>query len=284
MILNICHTTEYLFSEPVFLEPHTFRFRPKSSKVHDNIDFRITIDPRPAGLAEQRDAEDNRILFCWFEPKTSCLKITSDSRVTVTNFNPFDFLIHPPEYLKVPFVYDPSTKDLLHHALESIVTEGSMHEYSTGILKETKRQSIPFLSALTEGIHRDFRLHSRESGPPYPPERTFRDKQGSCRDLAWLQIHMLRKHGIAARFVSGYLYLDLEDPEFELHSWVEAYLPGAGWIGLDPSHGILAGANHIPVACSVFPENTLPVSGTLRGKATSTLRHDLQITRVPDLN
>ncbi len=120
----------------------------------------------------------------------------------------------------------------------------------------------------------------RLTGNPHHPNELFRLKTGSCRDFAWMQIQILRNLGFAARFVSGYFYLDAESPEFELHAWIEVFVPGAGWIGLDPSHGILAGNAHIPVASSANYQNTMPVSGTVRGEATSKLKTELQIELV----
>ena len=116
-------------------------------------------------------------------------------------------------------------------------------------------------------------------GRPYHPNKLFQLKSGSCRDLAWMQIQLLRNLGFAGRFVSGYFYLDAENPEFELHAWLEVFIPGAGWIGLDPSHGMLAGDAHIPVASSSNYENTMPVSGSVRGSANSTLKNDLIISQ-----
>lgn len=95
-----------------------------------------------------------------------------------------------------------------------------------------------------------------------------------------MQIHMLRSCGFASRFVSGYYYLNIEDPVFELHAWVEVYMPGAGWIGLDPVHGVLTGCYHFPVASSAYYEYTMPVSGTVRGNARSSLSHEVKISLV----
>ena len=92
-----------------------------------------------------------------------------------------------------------------------------------------------------------------------------------------MEIHLLRKMGFAARFVSGYFYLPDVNPEFELHAWLEVFLPGAGWIGFDPTHGIIAGIHHIPIASSAHFENTMAVSGSVRGSASSTLHTNLAI-------
>ena len=128
---------------------------------------------------------------------------------------------------------------------------------------------MPFLSHLTRQINSDFDVIIRQLGPPYDPEMTFKLKKGSCRDLAWMQIHMLRHIGIASRFVSGYLYLPTDESEFELHAWVEVFLPGAGWFGLDPSQGMIVDYTYIPVVASAHFENTMPVTGNFRGTDTT---------------
>ena len=118
---------------------------------------------------------------------------------------------------------------------------------------------------------------SGKPGEPFHPDKTFELKSGSCRDLSWMEIHLLRNMGIASRFVSGYFYLPLEKEGFDLHAWVEVFIPGAGWIGFDPSHGMVAGASHIPVASSAHYDNTMAVTGAVRGSASSELETKLWI-------
>jgi transglutaminase-like putative cysteine protease len=126
-------------------------------------------------------------------------------------------------------------------------------------------------------LHDDFKVEYRETGQPFSPNKTFKFKRGSCRDLSWLLISLLRNRGIAARFVSGYFYFDMDEPAYELHAWVEVFLPGNGWLGLDPSHGIFTGNSHFPIVSSAHYENTMPVSGGIRGSATSKLKTQLSI-------
>jgi transglutaminase-like putative cysteine protease len=95
-----------------------------------------------------------------------------------------------------------------------------------------------------------------------------------------MQINLLRQQGIAAQFVSGYYYFEMEEPSYELHAWVEVFIPGIGWLGLDPSHGILTGNTHFPIVSSAHSENTMPVSGGIRGSATSTLVTELSIEKI----
>lgn len=280
MLLQIKHITEYTYSNAVFFEPHQLRFKPRNTPYSSLKEFTIKIEPEPAGLSEQIDIENNLNSVCWFDDKYSRLKISSRSVVEITEFNPFNFLVYPPEFISIPFEYERNQKELLHLSLQTNGVSDAMLDYLNKILDKSDNHTINFLANITKEIHKEFSVKSREKGEPYQPSFTFKEKEGSCRDLAWMQIHMLRQLGIASRFVSGYYYIDHADPEFELHAWVESYVPGAGWIGLDPGHGILADSYHIPVASSAYYENTMPVSGMVRGKATSALRNELKISQV----
>lgn len=281
MRFEIVHISEYLYSAEVFFEPHYFRFKPKSTPHLEVKDFSIEIEPKPTGRSEQIDIENNHILLSWFDDMHQELSIKARSLIEVSEFNPFNFLVHPDRYLHVPFEYENKTESLLKPSLKADPLPQSMMKFTNGILETTKGNTIDLILELTVKLHQEFELSTREVGKPLSPEITFRQKEGSCRDLAWMQIHMLRQLGIAARFVSGYYYLDTEEPEFELHAWVEAYLPGAGWIGMDPGHGILTSFHHIPVASSAYYENTMPVTGSIRGNAESNLKNELKISLMP---
>ncbi|MGD1839980.1 MAG: transglutaminase N-terminal domain-containing protein [Thermonemataceae bacterium] len=281
MIFKISHITEYSYSDKVFFEPHIFRFKPKHTPHLTLKDFTINIAPEASGFSEQTDIENNHNLFCWFDETHTKLKINAYSLVEAQENNPFNFLVHPPEYLQIPFDYDNNTNQLLKPSLIADDLSKEVTAYLKGILSDTNHRSVDFLVELTKNIHQDFTLESRETGNPYDPNYTFKKKVGSCRDLAWMQIHMLRYLGIATRFVSGYYFVEVENPTYELHAWVEVYLPGAGWIGLDPGHGILTSTHHIPVASSAFYTYTMPVSGIVRGNPEATLKHELKIDRQP---
>ena len=281
MVFEISHVTEYTYSDEVFFEPHFLRFKPKNTPYSYIKDFSIKIDPEPSGLSEQIDIENNHKLLCWIESTHYQLRITAKSFVEVREYNPFDFLVHPPEYLNIPFQYEMNTEQLLNPSLKTSTLPATLNDFINELLLKSNHQSITLLTELTKRIHEEFVLETRETGKPHNAGFTFEKKKGSCRDLAWMQIQMLRHIGIASRFVSGYYYIDNVNPEYELHAWVEAYLPGAGWIGFDPSHGILTNSYHIPVASSAFYENTMPISGTVRGSAKAKMKNELQISLVP---
>ncbi|MEO1051872.1 MAG: transglutaminase family protein [Bacteroidota bacterium] len=277
MRLRVLHESRYTFDEPVFLEPQTLRFRPAYAPYLTVEDFKLSIQPTPAGITEIQDPEGNWMSQCWFNTSDTQLTIHAETLLEIQNHNPFDFLIYPDQYLSVPFDYDQQLAARVSKSLQDIEISKALKEYSKGIQSSSQSRTVDFIIALTQLISQDFKVIHRAEGAPHSPEQTFEAKEGSCRDLAWMQIHMLRNLGVAARFVSGYYYVDVEEPEYELHAWVEAYLPGAGWFAFDPSNGLINNEHHITVAASAHYENTMPVTGTFRGAATGKLTTDLVI-------
>ncbi|SMG13494.1 Transglutaminase-like enzyme, putative cysteine protease [Marivirga sericea] len=277
MRIKISHHTRYRFDSEVFLEPHYLRFHPKKTAYSQTESYDLVVSPKMAGDKELLDAENNRINFCWFEGLTNQLTIQLETIVAIKEYNPFNFIITPFEYNRIPFTYNNNDAMLLQASMAKQPLGEELMKYAQNILEDADHQSIPFLTNLTDQIHNDFDVVYREEGAPMPAEECFSGKSGSCRDLSWMQISVLRQLGVASRFVSGYYYFEMEEPSYELHAWLEVFLPGAGWVGLDPSHGILTGKTHIPVAASAFPENTMPVTGSIRGSAKMELETSLVI-------
>ncbi|WP_405571155.1 transglutaminase N-terminal domain-containing protein [Winogradskyella sp. Asnod2-B02-A] len=277
MTFKIIHQTHYNFDSDVFLEPHYLRFRPQQSAYLNVKEVSITVSPQPKGHKVIQDEEQNIIDFCWFEGMTDELKITSTTLLETKAFNPFEFLVYPQKFNQLPFHYEDLHKKLLFSTLEGQFISQDLLDYGNAILKMSNFNTIPYLTLLTKQLHEDFKVEYRAVGSPLAPDETFHLKRGSCRDLSWMQIHLLRQQGIAARFVSGYYYFEMTPPEYELHAWVEVFLPGSGWVGLDPSHGILSGNTHFPLASSAYSVQTMPVSGGIRGSASSQLITHLSI-------
>lgn len=280
MKFKITHNTTYIFDSEVFLEPHYLRFRPRQTPYVDIVDFSMTILSKPVGHRVIRDEDNNLLDFCWFEGMTDKLTITSESILETKIYNPFNFILHPQNFSQLPFQYNEQQKKLLFSTLQTQPISQILIDYGTAILKASNFSTIQYLTNLTKQLHDDFSVEYREDGSPLLPDDTFNLKKGSCRDLSWMQINLLRQQGIAARFVSGYYYFDMDEPVYELHAWVDVFLPGTGWFGLDPSHGILTGNTHFPIASSAYFENTMPVSGGIRGSATSKLITQLSIEKI----
>jgi len=280
MKFKIVHQTDYIFSSEVFLEPHYLRFRPRQTSFIDLLDFNITISPKPEGQKTIRDEEYNAVDFCWFENMTDKLSIITTSILEIKPFNPFDFILYPDDFNTLPFEYNKLQEQLLSSALKVQIISKELITYGANLQAESNYNTIAYIRNLTKRLHDDFKVEYRELGSPLSPDQTFNLKRGSCRDLSWMQIHLLRYQGIVARFVSGYYYFDMEKPQFELHAWVQVYLPGTGWLGLDPSHGVLTGNTHFPIASSAHFNQTMPVSGGIRGSASSKLITALSIEKI----
>ena len=279
MNYKIIHETTYLFDGDVFLEPHYLRFRPKQTPFIDVTHFSISLKSAPQGHSIIEDEEHNTIDFCWFETLTNRLTIHVESYLETKDHNPFNFIIHPDSFNTLPFTYSEHQYQILFASLQKQALNQELLDYANTVLNAAQCNTVAFVTNLTTQIHQDFIVEYRESGPPMSPNQTFKLKRGSCRDLTWMQINILRNHGIAARFVSGYFYFDMEKPIYELHAWVEVFIPGTGWLGFDPSHGMLTGNTHFSVASSAIAENTMPVSGGIRGSATSQLLTQLTIEK-----
>ncbi|RZS93806.1 transglutaminase family protein [Aquimarina brevivitae] len=277
MKFKITHQTDYTFDKAVMLNPHEFRFLQKSNSYMEVEQFTMVIDPLPKFHRVIQDVDHNTVDMCWFGEETKALRIHTTSILNIKAFNPFDFIIYPPSFSKLPFQYEPLQNKILGESLVYEPLPKILQDYGSTILQEAQYNTVQFLSDLTKAIHRDFKVVYRAEGPPLAPGETYSLKEGSCRDLSWMLINLFRHFGIAARFVSGYFYFKMEKPAYELHGWVEVYLPGAGWIGMDPSHGIFTGNTHFPIASSAYPQNTLPVMGSIQAKTTSTLATQLSI-------
>jgi transglutaminase-like putative cysteine protease len=277
MKFKIIHETCYEFNDKVFLEPHYFRFKPKYTPFNTILSYNFSVSPKPTGISEQVDEENNLVHFCWFDNVHSTLKVVSESIIEAKEQVLFNFLISPSNYTVFPFIYPKDSIDLLSPNLAKESISSELLAYGKKIQHECNSQTLNFLTALTSRIHSDFTIEYREIGTPHAPQKTFELKEASCRDVAWMQIQLLRNMGFATRFVSGYFYIAIENPNYELHAWLEVYLPGAGWIGLDPSNGVITGQQHITIAASAHYQHTMPVTGSIRGNATSNLSTRLSI-------
>lgn len=188
-------------------------------------------------------------------------------------FNSFDFVLFPFETQRVPFRYPKAVQDLLYPYLERVGVSERVESWARQLAASAGWQTISFLITLNQAI-REFTYEIREVGAPLPPEQTLILRKGSCRDYTTLFMAACRSLGIAARFVSGYLFGNPQQ-EHQLHAWAEVYLPGAGWRGFDPTEGTVVVNRHIFLASTAKPELAAPISGTFNGQANSTLRVEL---------
>jgi uncharacterized protein (DUF2126 family)/transglutaminase-like putative cysteine protease len=269
--VSIHHRTEYHFDRPVSLSAHTIRLRPAPHTRTPVHHYALKIEPQKQFLNWQQDPFGNFIARVVFPEKTTSLVIDVNLVVELVKINPFDFFVED-DARHFPFSYPDQLKKELGPFFE--ITESG--ELLTAWLKKHKAGKTPivdFLVALNQQLQQDINYSIRMEPGVQTCEDTLEKRLGSCRDSAWLLVQILRHMGLAARFVSGYLVQLTSDvpsldgpsgPEADftdLHAWAEVFVPGAGWIGLDPTSGLFAGEGHIPLACTADPVSAAPVEG-----------------------
>jgi transglutaminase-like putative cysteine protease len=226
----------------------------------------LQIDPLPAGVTQALDVEGNVVSMAWFNDVHDRMVLRATSEVETLRDNPYDFLLTPTNH-RLPIGYLPWEAAHLGPALRRAVPihVDPARELAEQLREASRSEVVPFLTRLTETICNRFKVIHRESGGPWPPATTIEQRQGACRDLAVLWIDVCRAVGLAARYVSGYQEGDSDQEKRYLHAWAEVYLPGAGWRGFDPTHGLAVADRHVAVAAAADSQHATPVSATYRG-------------------
>ena len=283
------HVTHYRYDRPVQLGPQIVRLRPAPHCRSKIISYSLKVEPAEHFINWQQDPFANWQARLVFPEKTREFKVTVDLVAEMAVFNPFDFFLEP-EAEHFPFQYDPLLKEELAPYLARAPQGDLFNHYVAGIDRSPQR-TIDFLVGLNQRLQHDIGYLIRLEPGVQTPEQTLHKASGSCRDSGWLLVQLLRHCGLAARFVSGYLIQlkadqkSLDGPSgtevdfTDLHAWAEVYLPGAGWVGLDPTSGLLAGEGHIPLACTPQPSGAAPIEG-LVDDARVEFRHDMAVTRI----
>lgn len=275
MHLSVRHQLRYQYDQPVVLNPHTVYLYPRTYPYQRLQRYDLQIDPMPSKVVRNVDVEGNIQQIIYFAGPTNHLTITAETEVDSEPFNSLDFVLFPFDTQRVPFSYAPTMRALLAPYLVRDGVTLPVEAWARQIAAGVSWQTVPFLLSLSDTI-RQFVYVTREEGAPFLPEQTLFDRCGSCRDYTTLYMAACRSLGLAARFVSGYLFGSAQQ-EHQLHAWAEVYLPGAGWRGFDPTENTVVVNNHILLASSAHAELTAPVSGTFTGKANSTLDADVRI-------
>jgi len=268
------HRTSYRFDRPVKLSPHEIRLRPAPHCRTPVLGYSLTVAPSNHFLNWQQDPYGNWVARLVFPERATSLDITVDVVADLTVVNPFDFFIE--EYAEhYPFDYAPALAKELIPFLEAAPPGPRLAAWLASFRTTMRPEelTVDMLVRLNRQLQHEVKYLVRMEPGVQTPEETFDSAQGSCRDSGWLLVQILRNLGLAARFASGYLIqlvADVKsldgpsgtDKDFtDLHAWAEVYLPGAGWIGLDPTSGLLAGEGHLPLACTADPGNAAPVVG-----------------------
>jgi uncharacterized protein (DUF2126 family)/transglutaminase-like putative cysteine protease len=283
------HVTHYQYDRPVSLGPQIIRLRPAPHSRTPILSYSLTVSPPNHFINWQQDPQGNFLARLVFPEKARELKIEVDLVAEMSVINPFDFFLEP-EAEHFPFKYDDA---LLHELAPYLVTIPLTPRFGARLdaIPRAQCRSIDFLVDLNRRLQQEVGYVIRMEPGIQTPEETLALGSGSCRDSAWLEIQLLRHLGIAARFVSGYLVQLVPDVKSldgpsgpaadftDLHAWCEVYLPGAGWIGLDATSGLLAGEGHIPLACTPHPQSAAPLTG-YTDECECTFSHAMHIARV----
>jgi uncharacterized protein (DUF2126 family) len=269
--VNLNHSTRYRYDRPVALSPHVVRLRPAPHCRTPIEAYSLRITPEEHFINWQQDPFGNYLARLVFSEQTRELAIEVDLIADLTVINPFDFFLDQSAE-QFPFRYDEDLAAQLAPYLE-IRERGPLLLRWLEWVDRRPAPTVDFLVDLNRRLQRDIGYVIRLEPGVQTCEETLSLGRGSCRDTGWLLVQLLRHLGLAARFVSGYLVqltadvTALDGPpgpaaDFtDLHAWAEAYVPGAGWIGLDPTSGLFAGEGHIPLACTPEPAGAAPVSG-----------------------
>jgi len=268
----LTHDTRYRYRQPATLGPQVVRLRPAPHTRTRILAYSLRIEPASHFLNWQQDPLGNYLARIVVPEKTREFRLLVDLVAEMAVFNPFDFFLEP-QAEAWPFTYERQAARELEPCLEVEPAGPLLSDW----LAKVDRSPVPtveFLVSLNRRLHEDVEYVIRMEPGVQSCEETLSLRRGSCRDSAWLLVQILRHLGLAARFVSGYLIQlkpDVEaldgpsgtDKDFtDLHAWTEVYLPGAGWIGLDPTSGLLAGEGHVPLACAPSPEGAAPITGS----------------------
>tara|TARA_R110000823_G_scaffold198080_7_gene329210 strand:- start:14958 stop:18350 length:3393 start_codon:yes stop_codon:yes gene_type:complete len=265
------HNTHYQFDRPVSIAPHILRLRPAPHCRNRIYSYSLKVLPEKHFINWQQDPFGNFLARVVFPEKSTELQVEIEVITDMTVVNPFDFFVE--EYAEhYPFAYDATLRKELGPYLE-ITENGPLLQAWVASIPREKQPIIDFLVSVNQRLERDIAYNLRMEPGVQSCEETLGIARGSCRDSGWLMVQVLRHLGLAARFCSGYLVQlapdvkSLEGPSgpeqdfTDLHAWCEVFLPGAGWIGLDPTSGLFAGESHIPLACTPGPSSAAPISG-----------------------
>ena len=265
MIFRAHHVTRYRYSRPAFLEPQIVRLTPRSDPNQRLTDFRIEITPEPSGLSQYLDAEGNSVVKAWFDGLTDSLVIQTRFLARTLRSNPFEFLLEADEGYRLPVIYRGGEAAAVERFLANGSGAGAAAQYAQEVIDAARGETLRFLYGLNQRIHEEFRIVVREEGEAYSAEQTLGCGEAACRDVANLFVECARAAGLAARFVSGYQAGDRNQTPGRLHAWAEVYLPGAGWIGYDPTQGLAVADAHVAVAAAPTPAGAAPLTGWFRG-------------------
>ncbi|MDB5541258.1 MAG: dehydrogenase, partial [Devosia sp.] len=287
----IYHLTHYKYDRPVVLQPQIIRLQPAPQSKTKVLSHSLRVSPANHFVNVQQDPYGNYLSRHVFPDPVTELKIEVDLVADMTVYNPFDFFVE--ERAETwPFAYPEELRYDLSIYMKPQPAGPLLMEFLRQV-DRTPMNTVNFITALNARVQREIGYIVRLETGVLEPDETLARAQGSCRDSSWLLVQALRHLGFAARFVSGYLIqlkpdlVSLDGPagtdhDFtDLHAWCEVYLPGAGWVGLDPTSGLLAGESHVPLAATPHYRNAAPISG-FTSFANVEFEFDMKVSRVAE--
>jgi len=282
---QITHRIHYSYDRPVVLAPHSIQLRPRCDVTQQLHQFGLDITPTPQQFFETLDLGGNMVSKAIFQAEAvTQLVIQAVSRVETFRSNPFEYLLEPWATV-LPINYPIQLQHQLQPYLGGQFVGGwgnAIDPIAMQLAQELWMQTAGnlggFISELNQQIYHNCKYGLRETGEAFPAGITWSQKSGSCRDYAVLFMEVCRAAGLASRFVSGYQEGDPDYDDRHLHAWAEVYLPGAGWRGYDPTHGLAVADRHIALVASPTANHSTPVSGAIQTTgAQSELRYELSI-------
>jgi transglutaminase-like putative cysteine protease len=280
--LSVRHVTIYRYSEPVRLGQHRMMFRPRESYDLKLLTASLTITPNPARVRWLHDVFDNSIAIAEFDGSTS--ELSFESKVTLQHFQTTLPEYPLEEYAgHYPFSYSDEDVPNLARALTHRYPSDNVRHWANQFLNQSGTTgTMSLLRSMTLDIRKQFLYSRRIQKGIQSPDETLQSRRGSCRDFAVLMMEATRSLGVAARFVSGYIFVPGNDTSVTgggaTHAWMQAYLPGAGWIDFDPTNSIVGNRNLIRVAVAWSPDHVLPLWGTFTGSNNSFLGMDVTVS------
>lgn len=283
------HKTTYSYDRLVTLSPQVIRLRPAPHCRTPILSYSLKVEPEKQFFNWQQDPYGNFLARLVFPEPTKKLSVEVDLIADMTVINPFDFFLEP-EATEFPFEYSPALMNQLQPYLVTEPLSTIMRSF-VGRAPHSKESTNDSIVHFNQYVNQAVRYVIRMEPGVQSCEETLTKQSGSCRDSAWLLVQLLRHYGLAARFVSGYLIqlkadvASLDGPSgtavdfTDLHAWTEVFLPGAGWVGLDPTSGLLAGEGHIPLAATPDPQSASPISGGV-DPCEVEFGFDMKVTRV----
>jgi transglutaminase-like putative cysteine protease len=286
-LLTIHHKTEYRYTHPVAFGEHRIMLRPRDGHDLRVLSGRLEIVPEPMSLRWIHDVFGNSVAIATFDERAETLSIVSTATVEHNPAEEFALTADDPAYFYPFSYYDDEFPDLVQFITPQYGDpNGELSAWARNYLDaEGPTPTFNILSNMTHGIRNAFTYRKRHEHGTQHPLDTLQTRSGTCRDYALFMIEALRRLGIAARFVSGYLFIPGDRAQGYVgggstHAWVQVYLPSAGWIEFDPTNGIVGTRDLVRVAVARDPRQAIPLHGTYLGSADAFVGMDVSINVV----